>query len=452
MSEVTFLNHSCLIAKDEGIRILCDPWFFGTAFQEGWSLLEENTHDINEINFDYIWISHEHPDHFSIATLLSLKTPATFLYQFTLDKKVKNFLEKKGHQVIELEDSKTIELHQLKLTLFVCDGYDSSLLFEFSDGTFFLNVNDARIDLPQELSRVKDKIKGQTIDLIASQFSYANWAGNRGDIELPKHQQKLVNDKNILLIEALKPKKFLLFASYVFYSHEENFFWNKPTDISEISEHLSQIDEQCSVIIPVPNQVISLNQSTNTNCRKLNAHAIQYWNNLLDQRAIATNTLKPPSQNVLIESYQTFYKKLWNQNAIENIQNNADHNFHLTLFIQDLNQVIQIDLFKESFKILKSNHPYDCKLSAEVFLFLMNNLFARGTVVINSRIEFNYLYAYKFFIFFFVPYANNIGRSYLDKKLQRSDLRSIRNTSVLSSIFYSYPEAEANLEKDLLLF
>ena len=101
-NKVIFLNHSCVLVDSGKTKILCDPWFEGTAFQDGWSLLYDQSHDINDLDFDYIWISHEHPDHFSIPTLNQLNKPQKFLYQETEDKKVKIWLESKGHSVPEL--------------------------------------------------------------------------------------------------------------------------------------------------------------------------------------------------------------------------------------------------------------------------------------------------------------------------------------------------------------
>ena len=51
------------------MNILTDPWYNGNAFDNGWSLLYENKHKfiikvLNKTN--YIYITHEHPDHFSI--------------------------------------------------------------------------------------------------------------------------------------------------------------------------------------------------------------------------------------------------------------------------------------------------------------------------------------------------------------------------------------------------
>ena len=89
MNHITFLNHSSLLVTSKKTKILCDPWFFGSAFQDGWSLLHDQSHDINDLEFEYVWISHEHPDHFSIPTISALKRKTKFLYQKTEDKKVK---------------------------------------------------------------------------------------------------------------------------------------------------------------------------------------------------------------------------------------------------------------------------------------------------------------------------------------------------------------------------
>ena len=119
MPSIQFINHSSVLIKDKDTRILCDPWYKGLAFQDGWALLHDQSHDINELNFDYIWISHEHPDHFSIATLTDLSKSTRFIYQKTKDNKVKNFLEQKGHEVIILEDSIPKKLYIELTYLFV---------------------------------------------------------------------------------------------------------------------------------------------------------------------------------------------------------------------------------------------------------------------------------------------------------------------------------------------
>ena len=193
---ISFLNNSSVQINGLNTKILCDPWFEGSAFHDGWSLVYDNSHNINDIKFDYIWISHEHPDHFSIPTLKKLNKGKKFLYQKTIDKKLKLFLEKQGHEVIELPNKEPVKLGDLVVTSVVCDGFDSSLLVKFNDGKVLVNINDARVDLNNHLENdIIPLLDGRRVDLLMFQFSYANWAGNPGDFEIARHQQFLVDKK-----------------------------------------------------------------------------------------------------------------------------------------------------------------------------------------------------------------------------------------------------------------
>ena len=91
MTKIEFVNHASYIIEHGGIRLITDPWIEGTAFNEGWSLIEP-THlqytDFKDIT--HIWFSHEHPDHFSPPNLKSipeeLRKNITVLFQYTKDK------------------------------------------------------------------------------------------------------------------------------------------------------------------------------------------------------------------------------------------------------------------------------------------------------------------------------------------------------------------------------
>ena len=37
MPSIQFINHSSVLIKDKDTRILCDPWYKGLAFQDGWA-------------------------------------------------------------------------------------------------------------------------------------------------------------------------------------------------------------------------------------------------------------------------------------------------------------------------------------------------------------------------------------------------------------------------------
>ena len=39
---ISLVNHASVLVEKGDISILSDPWYFGSAFHEGWSLIHEN--------------------------------------------------------------------------------------------------------------------------------------------------------------------------------------------------------------------------------------------------------------------------------------------------------------------------------------------------------------------------------------------------------------------------
>ena len=442
---IQFLNHSCFILNTSKIRILCDPWFTGTAFGDGWSLLHDNSHNINEIEFDYIWISHEHPDHFSIATLLDLKKNCKFLFQETKDKKVKKFLESKGHTVIELKNKEVTRIGDLALVCVVCDGYDSSLLVNYPDGKVLLNINDARVELNSHLANeIEPLLKGGDIDILSFQFSYANWAGNQGDQNIPRFLQLDIDRKNDLVISKLKPKAILPFASFVYFSHEENFFWNDNNWLEHV--FIKYSSSETTLIFPKPDQIITLGNLEKSHYIESNEAALKFWkqkhNNLKVEGRIKSRSL-----DEIKESYVKFNHRINEENPFLKFAK-ISKNIFINIKITDLNITIKAGLIESSFEVV--NELESISVSSETISFLFTQLFARGTVSINGRVSFNYEQAHMYFLFFFIPYANNIGIYFNSvHHLTKDMLMSILRTAVMMSINDTTKGLQAKAEHDI---
>ena len=74
-TEIQFINHASLLVRCGSVSLLSDPEHPGDAFHKGWSLIHElQDEEIYTLLSDvsHIWISHEHPDHFSISFSRSL--------------------------------------------------------------------------------------------------------------------------------------------------------------------------------------------------------------------------------------------------------------------------------------------------------------------------------------------------------------------------------------------
>ena len=447
-SVVKFLNHSCVEIRSDKTTILCDPWFKGKAFGDGWSLLAENTHDINQLEFDYIWISHEHPDHFSIATIKSLQCPAHFLFQDTVDKKVRVFLEKNGHAVTELPNKKLVQIGDLKLTSIVCDGFDSSLIVNFPNGQSLLNINDARVDIGNHLeNEIVAALDGTKLTLLMLQFSYANWAGNEGDNLIPKYQQEMVDKKNDYVIKTLKPEAVMMFASFVYFSHVENYFWNEFHWVEHAFKKISDVAAMC--ILPSPDQRFVLGSLYKDKIETTNRQSRKYWAEKLRNIKPLTET-NSVSLDELKCHYANFIKRIHTDNSIFRSKIKG-RNYFLKLTITDLNCSVSIGLLEEKFEILKlASSETAMDVSSEILQMLLTQPFARGTIAINSRVRFDYDLAHKFFIFFFIFYANNIGIYFHEfNTLSYEKLKSISRTAVMDSILQVKPRSSKLLEDDI---
>ena len=249
MVKIEWANHASYITEVDGVRIITDPWLDGRVFNESWSLLSPTSEKhINLDNIDFIWFSHEHPDHFFPPFLKRIpaanRAKITVLYHETIDKKVKTYCENAGFKkVIEMKawDKVKITENVSLICATVVNDRDSWLVLKYKDFTL-VNLNDCVIRTHEELAPIR-KVAGDKIDILLTQFSYAAFAGNRGDeIEMRKSAQDSIN-KMTMQIEYLQPKYVIPFASYVWFCHRDNFYLNACANRLEdvyrlISEHL----------------------------------------------------------------------------------------------------------------------------------------------------------------------------------------------------------------------
>ena len=84
--KIRLVSHASVLIKTATAGIWTDPWFVGKAFNDSWALWPRAAYDVEMLEqVDYVWISHEHPDHFSIPSLRALpenlKRRVTVLFQ-----------------------------------------------------------------------------------------------------------------------------------------------------------------------------------------------------------------------------------------------------------------------------------------------------------------------------------------------------------------------------------
>jgi len=161
-------NATLIIEKDSKPIIATDPWLdTHTAYFGSWS----TSHKIPSFHLDllekvpFIWISHFHPDHLNLRSLLKLKArEKTILISYQYSSRVAEDLRKAGMRVIVLSPRKFINLAEgVDVATFpILKTVDSVLLIKCKKN-LIINANDTGWDsssnfLKREVARSRHSI------------------------------------------------------------------------------------------------------------------------------------------------------------------------------------------------------------------------------------------------------------------------------------------------------
>jgi UDP-MurNAc hydroxylase len=390
-TSIQFINHASVIIKGSNISLLSDPWYQGDAFHKGWNLLCETTDDqiINIINkVTHIWLSHEHPDHFSVSFFKKFSRQINerkikILFQDTKDKRVVQFLEKLLVEYVELSDNVNLKLDESFSVTCIKDGfYDSALLVTNKDEKI-LNLNDCDVT---NLSKAKEIfLKTGEVDVLLTQFSYAAWKG--GAANKKWRVQAAFEKLNTidLQISIFSPKIVIPFASFVYFSNIENFYLNdainKPTDV------ISRFKEcKANIIILKPNDIIGGDFEDFSNKK-----AMKFWSgHYSDINRKKINAYEIINYEEINKSFINYCKRISTKNNvafIAIIRSISPIPFFSPVVVKilDLNITVKFDYVSE--KIGNSlEDPMIC-LNSESLNFLFNNSFGFDTLTVNGCFE-----------------------------------------------------------------
>lgn len=234
--KIRFVSHASFSVESQGTTILCDPWLFGKAFNRGWALLSPAAPlPWEEVN--YVWISHQHPDHLHFPTLKSVdpqqRKRLTMLYQKHASARIPKVLQGLGYpNVQELTLNKWVHLRKGFDVMCGSAGSMDSWLAVRTGGTTILNLNDCMIERRQlaYIGRLVGKVT-----VLLTQFSFANWIGNHTD-ELGEVENKLREVRERIVFFA--PEVTIPFASFIYFCSQENSWMNEfaitPQQISDL--------------------------------------------------------------------------------------------------------------------------------------------------------------------------------------------------------------------------
>jgi UDP-MurNAc hydroxylase len=223
--KIRFVSHASFSVDSNGTTLLCDPWLFGKAFNQGWALLSPAA-TVPWEKIDYVWISHQHPDHLHFPTLKSLDTQQrehlTMLYQKHASQRIPRVLRGLGYSSVqEFKLNKWTPLRGGVEVICGSAGSMDSWIAIRAEGISVLNLNDCVLS-PSHLAYIS-KLVGK-VTILFTQFSFANWIGNRAD-ELGEVERKLQNLRH--RVNFLQPEATIPFASFIYFCNEENSWMNE---------------------------------------------------------------------------------------------------------------------------------------------------------------------------------------------------------------------------------
>ncbi len=224
--KITYLGHAGFCVETKSSIIIMDPWLsMQGAFDASWFQYPKNHHMSgyvrsilsNSKKDKYIYISHEHQDHFDLEFLQSIKSiDCTIIlanYTYPIVKIKLDEAHYNCKKIVLLNNEEKFFLKDGVIVLFIIDGElncDSAILLK-THSQSFLNLNDCKVH--DKLHYIVDKYG--KVDVFTSQFSGASWYPTCYQMSQEMYQTacvtKITNKFEAMAeaIEVVKPRIYL---------------------------------------------------------------------------------------------------------------------------------------------------------------------------------------------------------------------------------------------------
>ena len=365
--QTTFVSHAGFLVCAGSTRILVDPWTQGKAFNNSWALVSR-PYNVDYMQVDYIWVSHEHPDHFSVPTLKAIpesdRRRITILYQYHASPRLRDaFIKLQFDGVIELPLYRWYRLNvDVELYCASAGSMDSAIAIR-ADNRTLLNLNDCILN-KRQLKYIKRKI-GE-IDVLFTQFSFANWVGNDSD-ELAAAETKIAQLRQQNSVIA--PRTIIPFASFAYFCNAENArmnAWaNTPRKISELDiENLKFM---------YPGDILDFNHELDSD------HAVKRFMNDLQEI-----TVDPTPSPVKVDDITSVV-----QEQMELIHDRINRRFlqridPLTVYAYDIETCFKIDVAKHEIEVCNNIENARFQMCSQVLHYWFAHTWGGGTLEVSG--------------------------------------------------------------------
>lgn len=388
MPNLEFVNHSCLILSHNGISLAIDPWIEGSVFNNSWDLLSKTSAKSieNLKKSQFIWFSHEHPDHFNPPNLKIFSEENNFLFQKTIDKRVVKFLKKISPNIKEISFGEKLKLTEnFTIEVIPFQYLDSMLIVKINNLTI-LNLNDCDIKNDFQLEFIKKKTG--PIDILLVQFSYALGKSNKND---KKQREKWSDDilkKLSKNIKFLDPKFVIPFASFCYFSKYDNFYMNDSINkIDKTINYLSKKNPSTKFLSFYPGDLWDFSTDVS------NQDSFDKYKKDYDNIKVLPFNEQTINFDIIKNSSDIFIKNIKKKNNLFNFYKFFNkYKYNIFFRLTDINETFYFDFNQGLIKVDDfNNNGAWCLLSTQT----LNNLFISGygydALIIGGRFEANKL-------------------------------------------------------------
>ena len=293
-----FLNHASFLIVADSVRLVTDPWFESDVFNYGWSLLhEDSSTNLPSLHPTDIWLSHEHPDHFNIATLSripqEMRSQITVHIRQTKDDRVRSWCDTSGFNVEKNVDGKVTVLgSKMKLTIFPIGIEDSASLMEVGH-IKVLNLNDCLFFSEKSLQRFAEML--ENVDYVTYLCGYAEGGGTKSDTTFRENLFQLYMRRFEQMKEAFPTAQIVGFAAFKHFSHIENLFQNDQISFRYVRELIIKYPNTFRLVAPGDELTeVSLSQSL---------AACDFWEDkLMSAQPVTTSTTTVDSETLIVNA------------------------------------------------------------------------------------------------------------------------------------------------------
>ncbi len=387
---ITLINHACVKIRTGDLCIVCDPWLDGPVFNNGWLLLVPTPVDTAQLmdGVTHVWLSHEHPDHFSPKFLMDLaKTHAgkiTILFQKTRDGRVKSFCEGRGFKVQEIAEGERVSLGSgVTARVGKSDFYDSWLFVD--DGqTKLMNLNDCPMRAEKDVARAL-KLTGRP-DVLLTQFSYAAWKGGR---ENKAYREEAAREKLNTIraqIRVLQPRFVIPFASFSYFANSENSYLNDSVNTPALAaEAIESVGSSPVILYPGDSWEVGAAHSNET--------ALARFGAIYAERASLPLIPLEPSVPVAVleQKFAKYRERLYKKNSRLTIRMLRalpviGAFYPVVIRLTDTNEVVRVSVV-DGFSVLPPDTAAEVQMHSASLAFIFDNEFGFDTLTVNGRFE-----------------------------------------------------------------